>query len=296
MLRSYLWLLLCVSLWGSNFVFGSILVQEFPPLLLAAFRLLVTTLFLLGYAYSTNRLVMITKQDWKLLLLLGFIGTLLNQTAFFNGLKLTDATTAALILSLTPITTAYLASVFLGETLTKNMIVGSLIAILGVFFVIGKGSGIHLSLGVLLIFLAMITFSCSIIIVRKLTERLDSFITTVYATATGTFLLIPVAFTFEPISSGNHPLWAWLLLIATAIVMQGICALIWNNQLKKIGAGKASIFLNLQPFVAMVSGFLLLGTEITIPQLMGSLLIVVGVVMGTIQVNRMKPRRIPTAS
>lgn len=152
MLHSYFLLFLCVSLWGSNFVFGSILVQEFQPLLLAAFRLIVTTVFLLGYAYFTQRFVKITKQEVKLLLLLGLVGTLFNQVAFFNGLKLTDATTAALILSLTPITTAFLASIFLHEALTKKMILGSIVAVVGVFFVVGKGGGIQLNAGVLLIF------------------------------------------------------------------------------------------------------------------------------------------------
>ncbi len=296
MLRSYFWLFFCVSLWGSNFVFGSILVQEFPPLLLAAFRLIVTTVFLLGYAFFTHRFVKITMQEVKLLLLLGLVGTLFNQVAFFNGLKLTDATTAALILSLTPITTAFLSSIFLREVLTRKMILGSLVAVIGVFFVVGKGGGIQLNAGVIFIFLAMLTFSCSIIIVRKLTERLDPFTITVYATATGSVMLIPVAFLSEPLTGASHPLWAWLLLIASAIVMQGICALIWNGQLKKVGAGKASIFLNLQPFAAMVSGFFLLGTQVTVSQLIGSALIIGGVIMATIQVGKLKSGRISKAS
>lgn len=296
MLRSYLWLFLCVSLWGSNFVFGSILVREFPPLLLAAFRLIFTSTFLLGYAYITDRFVKITKGELKLLLLLGLIGTLLNQVAFFNGLKTTDATTAALILSLTPITTSFLASIFLGETVTKRMFFGSLVAIVGVFFVIGKGSGFQLSTGVFFILIAMLTFSCSIIIVRRLTERLDSFTITVYATATGSAMLIPVAFLSEPLTGGSDHLWAWALLIASAIVMQGICALIWNGQLGKVGAGKASIFLNLQPFAAMVAGFLLLGTEVTLSQLLGSVLIIGGVVMATMQVRNGRFGKISKAS
>lgn len=296
MLHSYMWLLLCVSLWGSNFVFGSILVGEFPPLLLAAFRLLFTSTFLLGYAYFTKRLVKITKKEVKLLLLLGLIGTLCNQSAFFSGLKTIDATTAALILSLTPITTSLLAAIFLKESLTRKMISGSLVAFIGVFFVLGKNSGLHLSLGVLYIFLAMLTFSISIIIVRKLTEILDPFITTVYSTIAGCIMLIPVAFFSEPLHGVSQHLWAWALLVATAIVMQGFCALIWNGQLKKVGAGKAAIFLNLQPFVAMIVGFFLLGTVVNGTQIFGSLLIIGGVVMATIQEQSYRPTKLPTTT
>lgn len=296
MLQSYFLLLLCVSLWGSNFVFGSILVGEFPPLLLAAFRLVFTSTFLLGYAYFTNRLVKITRKEVKLLLLLGLIGTLCNQSAYFSGLKTTDATTAALILSLTPITTSLLAAIFLKESLTRKMISGSAVAFIGVFFVLGKNSGLHLSQGVWFIFLAMLSFSISIIIVRKLTEVLDPFITTVYSTIAGSIMLIPVAFFSEPLHEISHQLWAWALLMATAIVMQGFCALIWNGQLKKVGAGKASIFLNLQPFVAMIVGFFLLGTVVDVTQMIGSILIIGGVAMATLQDRSFRPRKVPTTT
>jgi drug/metabolite transporter (DMT)-like permease len=159
---------------------------------------------------------------------------------------------------------------------------GSVVAIIGVFFVVGKGqSDFALSSGVLFIFLAMLTFAVSIILVRKLTERLDSFITTVYMTVTGSVLLVPSALTFESPLHFSPNLWAWALMLGTAIVMQGMCALIWNHQLQFVGAGKASIFLNLQPFVAMIVGFLLLGTTVTVSQIAGSVFIVFGVIVAT---------------
>ncbi|WP_433754064.1 EamA family transporter [Paenibacillus amylolyticus] len=66
-------------------------------------------------------------------------------------------------------------------------------------------------------------------------------------------------------------------------LIQGLCAVIWNNQIQKVGAAKASIFLNLQPFVAMLVGFFVLGTPVTFVQVGGSILIVCGVVLSTIQ-------------
>jgi len=287
MIRSYLLLLFCVTLWGSNFVFGSILVKHFPPLLLADVRLWFTSLFLLGYAWFTKRFVKIGRREWGLLILLGLIGTLANQAAYFHGLLTTDATTASLILSLAPIATALLASVFLKERYTPRMMAGSLLALCGTVLVVGIGEGLSLSQGVLLIFLAMITFSMSMIIVRKLTERLHPFIATVYSTVTGTLFLTPAALlTTDPAQPVSHELWAWVLLIFTAIVMQGVCGIVWNQQLKVVGTGKAAIFLNLQPFVAMLVGFLLLGSPVTATQIVGSILIVSGVIVATVQARK----------
>lgn len=287
MIRSYLLLLFCVILWGSNFVFGSILVKQFPPLFLADARLLFTSLFLLIYAWITKKFVKIKRKEWGLLLLLGLIGTLANQTAYFNGLLTTDATTASLILSLAPIVTAILASFFLKEKFTVKMMVGSVLALIGVFFVIGSKSGLSLSKGVLLIVIAMITFSSSMIIIRKLTESLPPFITTVYSTVVGTLFLTPAALlTVDADSSISHEAWAWLLLIATAIFMQGVCGLVWNSQLKVVGTGRAAIFLNFQPFVAMIVGFLLLGSKVTSIQIIGSVMIVIGVIIATIRTQK----------
>lgn len=141
MMRSYLLLLFCVTCWGSNFVFGSMLVHEFPPLLLSAFRLTATSLFLLVYAWSTKRLQILSRRDYLLLVPLGFIGTLMNQAAFFTGLQTVSATTASLVLSLAPITTALLAAVFLKEAFTPRMAAGSVLAIGGSSLSSGSPAG-----------------------------------------------------------------------------------------------------------------------------------------------------------
>ncbi|GIO06683.1 membrane protein [Brevibacillus reuszeri] len=284
MIRSYMLLLFCVTLWGSNFVFGSMLVKEFPPLFLADVRLLFTSMFLLIYAWVTKKFVKIKPREFGLLILLGLIGTLANQTAYFNGLLTTDATTASLILSMAPIVTAVLASLFLKEQFTLRMKLGSGLALMGTFFVVGIGAGLSVSKGVLLIVIAMVTFSSSMIIIRKLTQTLHPFISTVYSTTMGTLFLTPAAlFTLDPAAKISHEGWAWLLLILTAILMQGVCGIVWNSQLQIVGTGKAAIFLNLQPFVAMLVGFLLLGSQVTAVQVGGSLLIVAGVVVASIR-------------
>ncbi|MET3549352.1 drug/metabolite transporter (DMT)-like permease [Paenibacillus favisporus] len=48
-MRSYLLLLFCASLYGSNFVLGSLLLQAFPALHLSAYRHAVSSVFLLVY-------------------------------------------------------------------------------------------------------------------------------------------------------------------------------------------------------------------------------------------------------
>ncbi|UOR13978.1 EamA family transporter [Halobacillus amylolyticus] len=50
----------------------------------------------------------------------------------------------------------------------------------------------------------------------------------------------------------------WAFLAGTAVVVHGIATLIWNNNIRHIDASKASILSNLEPFIALIMGLLLL--------------------------------------
>jgi len=281
MLRSYLLLLFCVCCWGSNFVFGTVLVQQFPPMLLSALRLSSTTLFLLAYAMSSKQLRPLRWKDCYWLVPMGFFGVYINQAAFFTGLQTVDATMAALITSLAPITVIFLAAAFLKEAMTLRMLLGAAIAIVGVAFVLGRVQDMQASLGIVLVLLAMLTYAVFMVMMRKVTDWIDAVSATLYSTAFGALMMVPTALAAEPLHQVSPHLWAWALLFATAFVMQGLCGVIWNAQLKKVGAGKAAVFINLQPFVAMVVGYAVLGTPVTWVQVFGAILIVGGVVMAT---------------
>ncbi len=252
---------------------------------LSAYRLVISSMFLMGYLILSKRMIRLTARDIIYLIPIAFIGMLLHQVSFFTGLQTIDATTASLILSLSPIFTAILARVFLRESFTLRMAVGSLVALTGVFFVVSQGKGLHLSLttGMGIMFICMLAFSGSTILMRKLTQKMDALQATAYSTLLGCLLVCPVALWQEPNEQSSHSLGWWILLIGSALLIQGLCAIIWNNQIRKVGAAKASVFLNLQPFVAMVLGYLILGNPVTFTQVGGSILIVGGVILSTLQ-------------
>nr|WP_027415979.1 DMT family transporter [Aneurinibacillus terranovensis] len=293
MVSAYLFLLIPVTIWGSNFVVGSWLVGQFHPLVLATIRILFTSSFLLGFAFFTHRLVRIKKREWTYLLLIGFVGTLLNQTFFFQALSYTSATEAALIMSLAPIVTSILAYFFLREPLSIRMIIGSMIAVSGVYMLVAFGKQqAAIGLGDLLAGGAMLTFAISLILIRKLTQTLESIPTTVYSTVFGACMFIPVAYVSDQHPVIAHSVWPWILAALSGVLSQGLGGLLWNQGITKVGASKASIFLNFQPFVAMIVGYIALGLPITRAQLVGSTLIVFGVILATLRIQAMKQTKI----
>ncbi|ATF12147.1 DMT family transporter [Brevibacillus sp. HB1.4B] len=281
MLRSYLLLIFCVTAWGSNFVFGKMLVAEFSPLFLSAMRLLFIVLFLLIWSRGRLKMPKLTRTDWFLLAVLGVVGVFINQWSFYKGLVTADPTTSALILALTPITTALLAALFLKESLTGRMAIGSVIGTSGVLFVIYTGAELHFDVGILWIVLTMLTFATSIILVRLLGHRLPPLVTTLVSNLIGFGSMLPFVLISIPTATVSTSLSSWILLFVTAVIMHGIVTLIWNSQLQKVGAAKAAMFANLEPFIAMLFGLLLLAKPVTAVQFFGAVLIIAGVTLTT---------------
>ncbi len=292
MLKAYAWLTFCVMVWGSNFVFGKMLVQDFSPALLTMLRLLFIVLFLIGLSSYKKHFKRVNKSDLLAVLFLGVIGVFINQWSFFVGLQTADPTTSALILATTPILTSVLAAIFLKEKLTIRMLMGSIVAIIGIYFVVAKGnlSSLHIDKGLLWIVLTMITFAIMIIMTRLLSDRIDPLTITLYSNVVGLIVSIPFAFLLDTHVHLSSKMSDWSFLIGTAVVVHGIATLIWNNNIRHVDASKASILSNLEPFVAMIMGLILLYKPITGAEILGSLFIVGGVVLSTYQRKKLNSR------
>ena len=278
--------------WGSNFVFGKMLVQDFSPALLTMLRLLFIVLFLIGLSSYKKHFKRVNKSDLLAVFFLGVIGVFINQWSFFVGLQTADPTTSALILATTPILTSVLAAIFLKEKLTIRMLMGSIVAIIGIYFVVAKGnlSSLHIDKGLLWIVITMITFAIMIIMTRLLSDRIDPLTITLYSNVVGLIVSIPFAFLLDTHVHLSSKMSDWSFLIGTAVVVHGIATLIWNNNIRYVDASKASILSNLEPFVAMIMGLILLYKPITGAEILGSLFIVGGVVLSTYQRKKLNSR------
>ena len=292
MLKAYAWLTFCVMVWGSNFVFGKMLVQDFSPALLTMLRLLFIVLFLIGLSSYKKHFKRVNKSDLLAVFFLGVIGVFINQWSFFVGLQTADPTTSALILATTPILTSVLAAIFLKEKLTIRMLMGSIVAIIGIYFVVAKGnlSSLHIDKGLLWIVITMITFAIMIIMTRLLSNRIDPLTITLYSNVVGLIVSIPFAFLLDTPLQISSDMSDWAFLIGTAVVVHGIANLIWNQNIRHVDASKASILSNLEPFVAMIMGLILLYKPITGAEILGSLLIVGGVVLSSYQRKKLNSR------
>ncbi|MBO1004001.1 DMT family transporter [Pseudogracilibacillus auburnensis] len=285
MVRAYTALTICVAIWGSNFVFGKMLVQDFSPSLLTTLRLFFIVLLLFGLSLHKPLKVKLKPSEWVAVIALGVVGIFMNQWSFYKGLETADPTTAALILATTPIVTGFLASIFLKEKITLPMLGGSVVAITGIYFVVSDGKSLSLETdkGLMWITVTMVSFAIMIIMTRGLSLKFDPLTITLYSNIVGFIVSIPFVFLLDNPLQMSTRFSSWALLIGTAIIVHGIATLMWNNYIRYVNAARAAILSNLEPFIAMVMGLILLSKPITGVELIGSLFIVGGVVLSTYQ-------------
>jgi drug/metabolite transporter (DMT)-like permease len=273
-------LFLVSILWGCNYPVSAYLLHGFSPVFLSTVRICFTSLFLIIVALCRRGVRRLTLQEWKYLIGVGIFGTLLNQTFYFTGLHHTTPANASLILALSPIATILLERAIFKVKLTVKKSLGAIISLIGVFSIIGVASGsIGVSFGDLNIVVAMLCLSISLLYIRRLSKTLNSYVITVYATVLGSVLMIPAA-GVEHLVSGSvisHSPSMWILLICAGILAQGIAGFWWNSGVSEAGAGTASMFMNIQPFVAIIASHFILGDRILPMQILGGILVLLGV-------------------
>ncbi|MBL0389222.1 DMT family transporter [Tumebacillus sp. ITR2] len=287
--------LLGVSLlWGCNYAISAYLLRDFSPIFLSFVRICMTSLFLITVALVNGGLRKPSKKEWGLLAGAGIFGTLLNQTFYFTGLHHSTAGNAALILALAPICTTILARIFLKERFNVFKVTGAIVGLAGVIIIVlfGGNSELGLSIGDLYLMGAMLTLSTSLLFIRRLTETLSSYAVTIFSTVFGSALMI-IPFSGEVATGGtmiSHSIWLWVLLATAGILNQGLAGFWWNQGVSVIGASRAAMFMNVQPFIALIAGHFLLGDPIYASQILGGVLI-----LGGVAVANKKPTSKPGA-
>ncbi len=115
--------------------------KQYSPILVSAVSIIssVPVFFLLTlFTPPVNYASVLTEPGTVLLFLyLGFFVTVVTYTLHVWAIKHSSATTASLTNYLQPVFAFYFAWIFLGETLTINFLLGSLLVLLGVFLVTG---------------------------------------------------------------------------------------------------------------------------------------------------------------
>ena len=216
-------------------------------------------------------------------LFLGFTGYLLAVGGSYQGLRLTTATNAALLNAASPIAIALLAAIFLRERMSARMLLGIVISIVGVGVIVARGSWQVITAsaynpGDLIIVATLFAWGIYTTYGRHLMQTVSPLAATTYAYIAGaTYLLIACWLTeWEGWQLAATRWDSWLAVAYQSTL--GTFAHFWYYQAVAIlGPSRAGVFINLVPVMAIGIAYVFLDEALTLPHLVGGLIVLVGV-------------------
>jgi drug/metabolite transporter (DMT)-like permease len=266
---------------GGTWVAADIAVAAAPPFTIAAVRFGVASVLLYAWAKVAGRpLTRIRRTDWPMIIGLGLTAVAGYNWLFLTGLTLAPASDGAIIVpGLAPVFTALIASVMLDERIGRRGFIGLAVAAFGLVLVVGPGGATDGSrlLGDLLFLAGAVLWGVYSVLARVASRRFNAVSTTLYGTAVGTLVLLPLAV----LEGGAEALAA---APTEALVGIGYLALfgtvgafvLLNLGVARIGAARASAYALLVPVIGVLSSVALLRDTIGPLTVVGGGIVLVG--------------------
>ncbi|MBE5102061.1 DMT family transporter [Priestia aryabhattai] len=296
--RIYLMLIGFAIFTGATFNLAKYAVHYFSPASAAAWRFGIAALvmvLILGLQKQIKSKAI--KNHWKMYILLGIIGIFGFNAFFFLGMQYTSPLNGALIMGTNPLVTALFAYFILKNPITKQQILGISFALVGVILVLTQGSlkifqTLSISKGDLLILTGNLCWALYGVLGRKYLKSSSSMETTTYTMIVGSLCLLALtAFSPSP-QPLSHVTWSvWGAILFMALFTSVLGYLWWNKGMATIGASNTSLFFNLVPVVTMILS-ILTGSLITLPQVIGTCLVILGVLTASGFLNLRRKQKV----
>ncbi len=286
--------LFAVVIWGCTFIATKIALRDISPVTVVWMRFAIGVVILGAAVASRKQFALPDRSEWGYFALLGFLGITFHQWLQSNGLKTSQATTTAWIVSTTLIFMALLGGLLLKERLGWVRIGGILLATLGMLLVVARGNLAALTTsgfgapGDYLILISAINWAVFTILSRRGLKTNPA--------ARMMFFVMVIGWLFTSILFFSGPglreiprlsLSGWGAIAMLGIFGSGLAYIAWYDALQALPASQLGVFLYIEPLVTMFVAALILGEKITLASLIGGAIILSGVWL----VNRPEARK-----
>lgn len=277
--------------WSGLFPTGKIALQHIPPFTFSATRLVIGSSLLYLYLRFISPEAD-TRIAWNprlvgSFLVLGLCGYLVSVSGSYLGLRLTTATNAALLNTVSPVVIALLAVLFLKERLSLLTVLGIGLSVFGVGIIIARGSwqvilNSEYNIGDLIIIGSLFGWGTYTTYGRHIMKTIPPLMTTTYAYIAGAFFVVLASLYTEwgMWQPADTPWPAWGAL-AYQSILGTLSHLGFYHAVSVLGPSRAGIFINLVPVMAIGLAYALLNEVLTLAHLIGGLVVIGGVAVTT---------------
>ncbi|MEC2799662.1 DMT family transporter [Bacillus thuringiensis] len=279
-----------IIIWGTAFPAIRMGLESYTPEHLTLLRLLIASFILLLFSFI-YKLRLPDLKDIPAIFMFGALGFTFYHIALNYGEKTVNAGSASLIVSVTPIVTAILASIFLNEKMKLNGWIGGVISFIGIALIsFSQGDAIQLNSGGLFILLAAISESLYFVFQTSYLKKYGFLPFTIYTILSSTvcmLIFLPGMYTeilAAPLEVNVSVL--YLGLFPTVLPYIALAYIISHA-----GAAEATSSLYLTPVTACFIAWLWLGEVPTLVSIIGGGITILGIVIAHIPVLRKEKHR-----
>jgi drug/metabolite transporter (DMT)-like permease len=289
---SSLYALISISFWGVSFVSTKAVLVKLDPFSIIVIRFGIGALFLLSVILLQRNRLVVSFRYLPHLMVLGILGVFVHQVLQATALLAINASSAGWLISFSPIFTVILSMLFLHERMNIKKAAGMMFAIFGVLLVTTSRNGhsfeLQINIGFILMLLSTLNWAVYSVLLKRLKIPYPPLVVTFYMSIIGLILTTPFLIRnkgWESLSLLNYTEWAHLLFLG--VFVSGIAYWYWGKALEVLEASKVSMFLYLEPITTLVAAVLLLHEKVLFINVVGGIIIIIGVIIVNGQLVRL---------
>ncbi len=268
-------------LWAGAFVAGKLSVGEFPPITLTFLRFALAGAIMAPIAVLSGAEWRFPRKEWATILFLGLTGMVGYHLFFFEALRHTTAVNSSMIAATSPLVTALLAAIFGSERLDLRRMAAVALAVFGVMVIVTDGridhlASLKLNRGDVTMFGAVVSMAVYSVVSRKsgLSRSpvgLVAWTFGICAVVTGGLCFLEGSVTAKVGTASSGALWS----VAYMAIFASCCGYFLQMfSIKRIGAARTMVFINLIPVFSTAMAVAILGESVSTPKLIGLAVVV----------------------
>jgi len=283
-------------IWGSTYLLNKIAVSQLPPFFLASVRFIIASIIIFFIAKSLKVKLSISKRQFINATIAGFLFLTLGNGLAVLALKYIDSGFAALEISAQPLVVLIMMRILYGKRIALMSYIGVFLGFVGIFLLVSQKQIISQEgqiLGMVLIFVCMLSWAYASIFVGKADLPKNSFVNTGYQMLTGGIMLGLISLVLnEPWSLPNvwqsDVQWSMLGLIIFGSI---VAFTAFNYLLKEVSPEKVATSTYVNPIIALILGWWILNETITLQSIIAAVVLLTGVYFINTK-RKFKPRGI----
>ncbi len=276
-------LLATVVLWSFNFtVVKYALTHGWEPLSYSSVRFALGAVLFSAFTFGREGTLRVERADVRLIVVAAALGIWLNQLSFTYSVRLTTAATAALMFGTMPIFVALAAQALGLDRLHLRHWLATTVSFSGVALVaLGSTGGLSGDVGGILLGLgAAFTWAVYSVAIGPLMQRYSPYRISAFTLLVGSVPLVLSA--LGQLASqdwGSLGALAWAAFVYSLLFSLVLTNITWFTAIDRVGAARASLYVNLQPFLGAFFALVVLSEEMGALQVAGGLVIGAGIVL-----------------